>query len=150
MLWRCERLHRISTLCLGAPTPPNEMNVRLPAEQQRHDPTFNNVRVRHTHVQPFGYDWNNHPIQKSRRSGRLFFFVFGCNRARRRQLRFLGNWVRDDTRCWRLWVPPVLAFRFSLTFLVSRARMDGVKAGVIRILGKGAHGGGKWLVSVCR
>ena len=59
MLWKCERSHHITTLALGAPTPPNEINAGLLEEQQRHDP-LSTMYVYGTHLQPFGYDWNDH------------------------------------------------------------------------------------------
>lgn len=104
MLWKCERSHHITTLALGATTPPNEINAGLLEEQRRHDP-LSTMHVYGTHIfnlsamtgtiilpsassSSLGGD-GIRIIQQSRRSGRLYFPSV-CNRARRGQLRFLG------------------------------------------------------------
>lgn len=66
-------------------------------------------------------------IQQSRRSGRLFFSVFLQSRSQE-TVEVFGDWVRDDTRCWRLWVPPVLAFSFTC-YVFDFARSHGRSRG---------------------
>jgi len=72
---------------------------------------------------------SSYPAVTAFRALVLFSCVFFCNRARQETVEVFGDWVRDDTRCWRLWVLALLL----LFTLLGLSRSHGRSAGRCRL-----------------